>query len=146
MFRVLFLFLTRFHVNVARSNGNPTCGPKINACVLCVRVLFQTRKSFIRSFSRLSWGASYLRTGVKGCSKIRRILAKPRLILDEMCRLYGKFAFYFSSNKWPHCVFYICISSFPHWPLSYFLPLTQRLHNVQCVMYIFVVFLDCLNC
>ena len=25
---------------------------------------------------------------------IRRILAKPRLILDEMCRLYGKFASY----------------------------------------------------
>ena len=24
MARVLFLFLTRFHVNVARSNGNPT--------------------------------------------------------------------------------------------------------------------------
>ena len=34
----------------------------------------------------------HLRTGVKGCSKIRRVLAKPRLILDEMCRLYGKFA------------------------------------------------------
>ena len=29
-----------------------------------------------------------------GCSKIRRVLAKPRLILDEMCRLYGKFASY----------------------------------------------------
>ena len=28
---------------------------------------------------------------------IRRVLAKPRLILDEMCRLYGKFASYFSS-------------------------------------------------
>ena len=39
---------------------------------------------------------SYLRTGVKGCSKIRRVLAKPRLILDEMCRLYGKFASYLS--------------------------------------------------
>ena len=26
---------------------------------------------------------------------IRRVLAKPRLILDEMCRLYGKFASYF---------------------------------------------------
>ena len=25
---------------------------------------------------------------------IRRILTKPRLILDEMCRLYGKFAPY----------------------------------------------------
>ena len=36
----------------------------------------------------------YLRTGVKGCSKIRRVLAKSRLILDEMCRLYGKFASY----------------------------------------------------
>ena len=25
---------------------------------------------------------------------IRRVLSKPRLILDEMCRLYGKFASY----------------------------------------------------
>ena len=25
---------------------------------------------------------------------IRRVFAKPRLILDEMCRLYGKFASY----------------------------------------------------
>ena len=25
---------------------------------------------------------------------IRRVLAKPRLILDEMCRLYGTFASY----------------------------------------------------
>ena len=25
---------------------------------------------------------------------IRRVLAKPRLILDEMCRLYGKFVSY----------------------------------------------------
>ena len=50
--------------------------------------------AFIRSFSRLSQDASYLRTCVKGCSKIRRVLAKLRLILDEMCRLYGKFASY----------------------------------------------------
>ena len=68
--------------------------PKINACVLCVRALFKTRRSVIPSFSRLSEDASYLRTGVKGCSKIRRVLAKARLILDEMCRLYGKFASY----------------------------------------------------
>ena len=37
---------------------------------------------------------SYLRTGVKGCSKIRRVLAKSRLILEEMCRLYGTFTSY----------------------------------------------------
>ena len=67
---------------------------KINACVLCVRVLWKTRRSFIRSFSRLSKDVSYLRTGVKGCSKIRRVLAKLHLILDDMCRLYGKFASY----------------------------------------------------
>ena len=42
----------------------------------------------------ISWDASHLRTGVKGCSKIRRVWAKPRLILDEMCRLYGKFTTY----------------------------------------------------
>ena len=50
--------------------------------------------------------------------KIRRVLAKTGLILDEMCRLYGKFASYlrrvlcttrpmydasyFSSYKWPY--------------------------------------------
>ena len=63
--------------------------PKMYACVLCVRVLCKMRRSFIRSFPRLTEDASYLRTGVKGCSKIRRVLAKPRLILDEMCLLYG---------------------------------------------------------
>ena len=71
--------------------------PKINARVLCVRVLCKTRRSFIRSFSRLSQDASYLRTGVKGHSKIRRVLTKSRLILDEKCRLYGKFASYLRS-------------------------------------------------
>ena len=30
----------------------------------------------------------------RGCSKRRRVLPKLRLILDEMCRLYGKFASY----------------------------------------------------
>ena len=68
--------------------------PIFNACVLCVRALCKTQRSFIRSFSRLSKDASYLRTGAKGCSKIGRVLAKSRLILDEMCRLYGKFASY----------------------------------------------------
>ena len=68
--------------------------PKISAWVLCVRVLCKRRRSFIRSFSRLSKDASYLRKGVKGCSKISRVLAKSRLILDEMCPLYGKFASY----------------------------------------------------
>ena len=98
MVRVLFLFLTRFHVNVARSNGNQPGAkifpPQINACVPCVRVLCKTGGSFIRSFSRLSYDTSYLRTGVKGCSKIRRVLTKSRLILDEMWRLYGNFASY----------------------------------------------------
>ena len=31
-------------------------------------------------------------------------LAKTRLILDEMCRLYGKFTSYFFSYKWPYCL------------------------------------------
>ena len=47
MVRVLFLFLTRFHVSVARSNGNQQGAkifpPKINACVPCVRVLCKMR-------------------------------------------------------------------------------------------------------
>ena len=34
MVRVLFLFLTRFHVNVARSNGNPTFVLEICYCSL----------------------------------------------------------------------------------------------------------------
>ena len=59
MVRVLFLLLTRFHVNVVRSNGNQQGAkiltPKINACVPCIRVLCKTRRSFIRSFSRLSY-------------------------------------------------------------------------------------------
>ena len=50
--------------------------PKINEFVLCVRVLCKTRMSFIESFSRLNQDVNYLRTGIKGCSKIRRILAK----------------------------------------------------------------------
>ena len=40
------------------------------------------------------WCTNPVRTGVEGCSKIRRVLAKSRLILDEMCGLYGKFASY----------------------------------------------------
>ena len=48
MVRVLFLFLTRFHVNVARSNGNQQDAkifpPKINPCVPCVRVLCKGRR------------------------------------------------------------------------------------------------------
>ena len=55
--------------------------PKINACVLCVRVLCKTRRSFIRSFF---------------------VLAKTRLILDEMCRLYGKFSSYFPRINGPN--------------------------------------------
>ena len=42
---------------------------------------------------------SRLRTGVKGCSKIRRLLAKPHVILDEMCLLYGKFASYLRTRR-----------------------------------------------
>ena len=37
---------------------------------------------------------------------IRRVLAKPRLILDEMCRLYRNFVSYFSSYKWPYCFYW----------------------------------------
>ena len=86
--RLVFLWMLPVATAIKRG------APKIKACVLCVRALCKTRRSFIRSFSRLSYDASYLRAGVKGCSKIRRVLAKPRLILDEMSRLYGKFASY----------------------------------------------------
>ena len=65
----------------------------------------------MQSFSRLSYDASYLRAGVKGCSKIRsRILPKPRLILDEMCRLYGKFAFYLRRVLCKTCLIFACIN------------------------------------
>ena len=59
---------------------------KINACVISF-------KSYVGREGHL-YDTSYLKTGVKGCSKIRRILAKSRLILDEMCCLYRKFASY----------------------------------------------------
>ena len=50
------------------------CGvPKIYACVLCVSVLCKARGHLYEVFL---------------------ILAKMRLILDEMCRLYRKFASY----------------------------------------------------
>ena len=53
MVRVLFLFLTRFHVNAARSNGNQQGAkifpPKLNACVPCVRVLCKTVNLLISS-------------------------------------------------------------------------------------------------
>ena len=48
---------------------------------------------------------------------IRRVLAKPRLILDERCRLYGMFASYFSSYKWPYCVCLEVFSIFPQFVL-----------------------------
>ena len=59
--------------------------PKINACLLCV---CEGHLYF------LGLAKTYLRTGVKGYSKIRSILAKSSLILDKMCCLYGKFASY----------------------------------------------------
>ena len=46
---------------------------------------------------------------------IRRVLAKPWLILDEMCHLYGKFASYFSSYKGPNVklspLFFVLVST-----------------------------------
>ena len=57
--------------------------PKINACILCLCILCRTGRSFIRSFSRLSYNVRRLRTGVNGCSKMRCVLAKSHLILDE---------------------------------------------------------------
>ena len=46
MVRVLFLFLTRFHVNVARSNGNPF--RRNVPFIRKVHVLFKTRLIFSR--------------------------------------------------------------------------------------------------
>ena len=114
MVRVLFLFLIRFHVNVARSNGNLTWranlvprgrdpfGQRRGSGPLGTRLVarqklthaYYASASYLRREGHLYEDASYLRTGVKGCSYIRRVLAKLRLILDEMCRLYGKFASY----------------------------------------------------
>ena len=69
--------------------------PNINACVLCVQVLCKTRRSLIYTkFFPILGDTSYLRTSVKGCSKIRRVLATSRLILDEIFRLYRKFVSY----------------------------------------------------
>ena len=87
MVRVLFLFLTRFHVNVARSNGNPAWRAKnLRMRTMRSHLMYDAKVIYTKFFS----------------SKLRRVLSK-NLILDEMCRLYGKFASYFSSYKWPYC-------------------------------------------
>ena len=49
-------------------------------------------KGALRSEPVKSKVTSILEPFIRG--KIRRVLAKPLLILDEMCRLYGKFASY----------------------------------------------------
>ena len=41
---------------------------------------------------------------------IRCVLAKPRLILDEMCRLYGKFASYLRRVLCKTCLIFPCIN------------------------------------
>ena len=53
--------------------------PKLNACVLCVRVLGHLFEVFlVLAKTRF----------------IRRVSAKSRLIFDEMCRSFGKLASY----------------------------------------------------
>ena len=79
------------HISKLRHHVFPS---KINAYVIFRQVLCRTWTSFIRSVSCLGYDTSYLKTGVKGYSKIRHVLAKSRLILDEMCCLYRKFASY----------------------------------------------------
>ena len=37
---------------------------------------------------------------------IRRVLAEPRLILDKMCRLYGKFASYLRRVLFKTCLIF----------------------------------------
>ena len=58
---------------------------------------YYTFASYLRREGQLYEVFLNLKTGVKDCSKIRRVSAKPRLILDEMSRLYGKFASYLRS-------------------------------------------------
>ena len=102
---IIFLFLTRFYVNNARSSGNPTwCTFQSYSIMFSRQILmhvYYAFKSYVRQEGhlyevfRIQLGdTSYLRTSVKGCSKIRRVLAKSRLILDEIFRLYRKFVSY----------------------------------------------------
>ena len=66
---------------------------------------------------------------------IRRVLAKLRLILDEMCRLHGKFASYFSSYKWPCCVGLSNFLAFFTWGVVTLL-VGGRLRIIECIVYI----------
>ena len=101
---IIFLFLTRFYVNNARSSGNPTwCAFQSYSIMFSRQILthvYYAFKSYVRQEGhlyevfRILGDTSYLRTSVKGCSKIRRVLAKSRLILDEIFRLYRKFVSY----------------------------------------------------
>ena len=55
---------------------------------------------------------------VETFKQLRRVLVKPRLILDEMCRLYGKFASYLrrvlckTRLIFPRSPIVVCVSSF----------------------------------
>ena len=101
---IIFLFLTRFYVNNARSSGNPTwCAFQSYSIMFSRQILmhvYYAFKSYVRQEGhlyevfRILGDMSYLRTSVKGCSKIRRVLAKLRLILDKIFRLYRKFVSY----------------------------------------------------
>ena len=81
---------------VGRSKNTRTVGWTFNKgrtdrLVSDIRAIY-TRKNKTWTECTIYMSMSYL---------IRRVLAKPCLILDKMCRLYGKFASYFSSYKWP---------------------------------------------
>ena len=77
MVRVIFLFLTRFYVNNARSNGNPTwCAFQSYSIMFSRQILmhvYYAFKSYVRQEGhlyevfRVLGDTSYLRTGVKGC-------------------------------------------------------------------------------
>ena len=56
MVRILFLFLTRFHVNVARSNGNPTW----RVSKVWRHVVICHRGNILKTFL-MKWGSPLLR-------------------------------------------------------------------------------------
>ena len=81
------------------------CGaPKINACVLCVRALFKTQRSFIRSFLRLSYGASYFRRNVPFIWKVR-VLFKTRLIFPRVNGPIAQGALLYMDTFWANTKF-----------------------------------------
>ena len=70
-----------------------SCFPAKYYCMCTMRSSLRQEGHLYEVFHILG-DMSYLRTSVKGCSKIRRVLAKLHLLLDKIFHLYRKFVSY----------------------------------------------------